>query len=80
MREQEVGFANVRIAGKDQRFEYLTITVEPHESVKEARARVMEHSEYGRWELARSVILYGGRRRFWLRRRVIRVHKTVSFI
>ncbi|MDO4917523.1 MAG: DUF5703 family protein [Rothia sp. (in: high G+C Gram-positive bacteria)] len=80
MREQEVGFANVQIAGKDQRFEYLTITVERGDNLKDARARVREHTEYGRWELARTVILYGGRRRYWLRRRVMKVQKTVAFI
>ncbi|GGH57406.1 DUF5703 family protein [Rothia aerolata] len=79
MRERETGIKNLRVAGQDQRFEYLEITVERGESVKDARARLREHSEYGRWELAKSVILYGGRRRFWLRRRIMRVHRTVSF-
>jgi hypothetical protein len=35
-----------------------------------------EHAEYGRWELARVQISYGGARRVWLRRRIIRVERT----
>ena len=73
MREQEVGFANIPVAGQHQRYEYLTITVEAHENLKDARSRISEHTEYGKWELARSTILYGGRRRYWMRRRVMRV-------
>ena len=35
-----------------------------------------EHAEYDHWELARTVVYVGGIRRAWLRRRVIRVHRT----
>ncbi|MCM3510475.1 MULTISPECIES: DUF5703 family protein [Rothia] len=58
----------------------MIVTVESHENLKDARARLLEHSEYGRWELARSVILYGGRRKYWLRRRVMKLQKTVHFV
>ncbi|MEX3632093.1 DUF5703 family protein [Rothia sp. (in: high G+C Gram-positive bacteria)] len=58
----------------------MIVTVESHENLKDARARLREHSEYGRWELARSVILYGGRRKYWLRRRVMKLQKTVHFV
>lgn len=61
----------------DQRYEYLLLTVAPHERVSEARARLSEHAEYGKWELARSVQLYGGTRKYWLRRRVMRVERTI---
>lgn len=76
MREREIGYGIERVGGTDQRFEYLVVTVEPRESLKDARARINEHSEYGRWELSRSVILYGGRRKYWLRRRVMKLQKT----
>ncbi|MEX0913800.1 MAG: DUF5703 family protein [Demequina sp.] len=42
----------------------------------EARALLTEQAEYGQWELARSVRYMGGARRVWLRRRIIRVHRT----
>lgn len=80
MREHKIGYAEEQVAGSHQRFEYLIVTVEPHENLKDARARLLEHSEYGRWELARSVILYGGRRKYWLRRRVMKLQKTVHFV
>lgn len=80
MREHTNGYAEEQVAGSQQRFEYMIVTVESHENLKDARARLREHSEYGRWELARSVILYGGRRKYWLRRRVMKLQKTVHFV
>jgi len=35
-----------------------------------------EYAEYGRWELARVVVLMNGTRRIWLRRKIIRVVRT----
>ncbi|NYI41584.1 DUF5703 family protein [Demequina lutea] len=35
-----------------------------------------EQAEYGRWELARSLVYVGGARRVWLRRRAMRVERT----
>ncbi|RLY95046.1 hypothetical protein CWC38_06900 [Kocuria tytonicola] len=60
----------------DERYEYLSLTVAPQEKPTEARARVGEHAEYGKWELMRSVVLYGGGRRYVLRRRIMRVDRT----
>ncbi|CEA08113.1 hypothetical protein BN1051_01451 [Arthrobacter saudimassiliensis] len=62
--------------GAVRTYEYLVISVSPDESLPEARARVAEHAEYGKWELHRSCIYQGGGRRFWLRRRVMRVVRT----
>jgi hypothetical protein len=77
MREQlGVGTATVT-RDSDQRYEYLLLTVAPHEKISDARARLAEHAEYGKWELTRSVLLYGGTRKYWLRRRVMRVERTV---
>ena len=60
-----------------RQYEYLVLTVGPEDSLAEARRRLVEHSEYGRWELERSQLYFGGGRRFWLRRRVMQVQRTV---
>ncbi|ACL39882.1 DUF5703 family protein [Pseudarthrobacter sp. SL88] len=60
-----------------RQYEYLVLTVSPNESLPEARRRLVEHSEYGKWELERSKLYMGGGRRFWLRRRVMQVQRTV---
>jgi hypothetical protein len=39
----------------------------------EMRRRLSEDAEYGQWELVRTRIYLGGRRRTWLRRKIIRV-------
>lgn len=59
-------------------WEYLVMTVAPHDSLAEARRRVVEHAEYGQWELQRSILYRGGARRYWMRRRIIRVQSTLS--
>lgn len=61
----------------DPRFEYLVLTVGPGERLADARARVTEHAEYGKWELHRVVHQYSGVRKHWLRRRVMRVERTL---
>lgn len=60
-----------------KQYEYLVLTVGPDDSLPEARRRLVEHSEYGKWELERSRLYFGGGRRFWLRRRVTQVQRTV---
>ncbi|MET3720411.1 MULTISPECIES: DUF5703 family protein [unclassified Arthrobacter] len=60
-----------------KQYEYLVLTVSPDDSLPDARRRLVEHSEYGKWELERSVLYLGGARRFWLRRRVMQVQRTV---
>lgn len=59
-------------------WEYLVMTVAPRDSLAEARRRVVEHAEYGQWELQRSILYRGGARRYWMRRRIIRVQSTLS--
>lgn len=39
----------------------------------EMRRRLTEDAEYGHWELLRTRVYLGGRRRTWLRRKIIRV-------
>jgi hypothetical protein len=43
----------------------------------EARRLLTDHAEYGHWELARLRLFADGSRRVWLRRKVIRVVRTV---
>ncbi|WP_415854257.1 DUF5703 family protein [Sinomonas sp. G460-2] len=73
MKERILGPGNGAANGK---YEYLVLSVKPGESIAEARQRVREHSEYGKWELERSRLYMGGGRRYWLRRRVIAVERT----
>lgn len=58
-------------------YEYRVVTIEPSISRNDARRQLTEEAEYGRWELARTLLFAGGRRRVWLRRRIIRVCSTL---
>ncbi|HEY9523008.1 MAG TPA: DUF5703 family protein [Thermopolyspora sp.] len=50
----------------------------PRETSREAARQVLtEHAEYGGWELHRLRLYPDGRRRVRLRRRVIRVSRTL---
>jgi hypothetical protein len=57
-------------------YEYRVLTFDRRTSRAEVRQEVREHTEYGRWELARSVVYVGGVRRMWLRRKIMRVQRT----
>lgn len=59
-----------------KRLEWRVIDIPRHVSRSDARSLVVEQAEYGRWELARSQVLYGGARRVWLRRKVMRVERS----
>jgi Family of unknown function (DUF5703) len=76
MREQILGSSVERQRDNSRQYEYLVLTVAPDDSLPEARRRLVEHSEYGKWELERSVLYIGGGRRFWLRRKVFTVQRT----
>ncbi|HKU30712.1 MULTISPECIES: DUF5703 family protein [Arthrobacter] len=77
MREQFLSSSVERKRDYARQYEYLVLTVSPDDSLPEARRRLAEHSEYGKWELERSVLYIGGGRRFWLRRKVLNVQRTV---
>ena len=62
---------------RGQKWEYLVITVSPDESLGDARRRLVEHAEYGRWEHARTRLYMGGGKKVWMRRRIIRVQSTL---
>lgn len=76
MREQILQPETRQHGGTVRTYEYLVLSVSPDESLLHARARLAEHAEYGKWELHRSRIYQGGGRRFWLRRRLMRVERT----
>jgi hypothetical protein len=57
-------------------YEYRILTLPRGASRAEVRQLLTEHAEYGRWELARTQLSFGGGRRAWLRRRIIRVERT----
>ena len=57
-------------------YEYREIALPRGVSRAQALQVLTEHAEYGRWELARVLLYAGGRRRVWLRRRILRVSRT----
>lgn len=77
MREQTMSSTLDSISHR-QNWEYLVLTVSPDDSLAEARRRLVEHAEYGKWELQRSLLYRGGMRRYWMRRRVMKVRSTLG--
>ncbi|GAA1363797.1 hypothetical protein GCM10009596_25450 [Arthrobacter rhombi] len=59
-------------------FEYLVLTVRPGQSVADARRELTDHAEYGKWELRTTRLYTGGMRRYWMRRRIMRVTSTLD--
>ncbi|WP_246572953.1 DUF5703 family protein [Kineosporia corallincola] len=57
-------------------YEYRIINLPRGTGRSEARQLLTEQAEYGRWELARVQLSFGGGRRVWLRRRIMRVERT----
>lgn len=57
-------------------YEYQVVVFPRDASRGEVRRVLTEHAEYGHWELSRMLIYWGGARRAWLRRRIIRVQRT----
>ena len=43
----------------------------------DARKALTDEAEYGRWELARTLLYMGGWRKVWLRRKIIKVSSTL---
>ncbi|MDN4611622.1 DUF5703 family protein [Arthrobacter sp. MDB2-24] len=76
MREHFLNATAVRKRDYGRQYEYLVLTVNAGESLPAARKLLTEHAEYGKWELERSCIYLGGSRRYWLRRKVLRVERT----
>lgn len=62
----------------DSFYEFRTVTIPPDVGRAAVRQLLTAEAEYGRWELARSVIYEGGMRRVVLRRRAMKVESTLS--
>ncbi|GAB3268538.1 hypothetical protein GCM10027456_54310 [Kineosporia babensis] len=58
-------------------YEYRVFSLPRGTGRAQARQLLTEQAEYGRWELARVQISFGGGRRVWLRRRIMRVERTL---
>jgi Family of unknown function (DUF5703) len=58
-------------------YEYRVLQIPRTLSRADARRLLTEEAEYGRWELSRVRLYAGGARRVWLRRRIIRVQRTL---
>ncbi|GAA1338884.1 DUF5703 family protein [Arthrobacter roseus] len=76
MREQYLAAAAVRQRDYARHYEYLVLTLSPEDPLQVARQLLTEHAEYGKWELQKSRLYTGGGRRFWLRRKVLRVARS----
>ena len=58
-------------------YEYRVLHLPRGTSRAQARQLLTEHAEYGRWELARVLLYVGGVRKVWLRRRILRVERSL---
>ena len=58
-------------------YEYRVVQIGRETSRGDARRLLTDEAEYGRWELARTLVFAGGRRKVWLRRKIIRVQSTL---
>jgi hypothetical protein len=58
-------------------YEYRVFTLPRWTTRAQARQLLTDHAEYGRWELSRVQLSMTGARRVWLRRRVMRVARTL---
>ncbi|VTR78209.1 MULTISPECIES: DUF5703 family protein [Cellulomonas] len=63
-----------------RQYEYRVLTIPRTTSRNDARRMLTDEAEYGRWELARTLLYTGGERKVWLRRRIIRVRSTLGML
>lgn len=57
-------------------YEYRVLSFSRDVPRSDVRRALVEHAEYGHWELHRTRIYLGGTKRTWLRRRIIRVPRS----
>ncbi len=57
-------------------YEYRVVTFARDTKGGDVRRALTEQAEYGHWELWRMRLYWGGARRAWLRRKIIRVQRT----
>lgn len=69
---------NPRLGSRSARshMQWRVVDIPPDITHLETAQLLSEQAEYGRWELARSVIFVGGARRVWLRRKTMHVERT----
>ena len=67
---------NVAMSQRASTWEYREISLPRGTSRNAAREALVELAEHGSWELARLRLYPDGRRRVWLRRRVLRAIRT----
>ena len=65
-------------ASQGGQYEYRVLTIDRSTSRSDASRLLTDEAEYGRWELARTLLFEGGVRKVWLRRRIIRVSSTLG--
>lgn len=58
-------------------YEYRVITMPRGMSLTDSRQRLTAEAEQGHWELARTLVYTGGVRKYWLRRKTLRVESTL---
>jgi hypothetical protein len=71
--------ARRRVTSPGTYYEYRTLTLPGTVSNGDVRRLLTEQAEYGRWELARTLLFAGGERKVWLRRKIIRVRSTLDY-
>lgn len=57
-------------------FEWRILTFPREVTRADARRVIAEHAEYEQWELAKTRLYFGGARRVWLKRKIIRVPRV----
>jgi hypothetical protein len=65
------------VARTPAEFEYRVLTVGRGADRGRLRQQLTDEAEYGKWELARTLVYVGGARKVWLRRKVMRVARTL---
>lgn len=58
-------------------YEFQILSIPRGVSINQARTALAAESEYGRWDLVRTRLFYGGEKRVWMRRRIIRVTSSL---
>jgi hypothetical protein len=57
-------------------YQYRVMVFGSSVSAGDLRRAIAQEAEYGHWELSRLLLYFGGMRRVWLRRKIIRVERT----
>jgi hypothetical protein len=59
-------------------YQTRVVAIAPNIPRADATRLLTDEAEYGRWELDRSAMYWGGARRAWLRRKALRVEPTLD--